>query len=499
MRFSLQYHTRRLSRGGLDTRREMGRILGRFDFSPHNRLLRVLFCAALATTVAFLPDYAGLSAAGVRALFILILAASLWVTEALPAFSVGILVIALEIALLGRPGGVYAETAKDWERFVVVWGHPLLWLFFGGFVLAAGASRTGLDRWMTVHVLRRFGTRPSTVMMVVMGITFVFSMFMSNTATAAMMMTILAPVTATLKRDDPLAKGLLLSVATAASIGGMGTVIGTPPNAIAVGMLDAVPGQQLNFFYWMLIGLLPAIFLAGIAWLFLVWRYPSATGRIDLSMIPAPVPEPGTQPKAPAPHWHRMTVMLTFFATILLWMTSSLHGIPTAVISFLPITALTVTGVLGGKDMRALDWDVLLLMAGGLSLGLAVQETGLASWLVGALPLGGIGVMGLGLIMSYLCMGLSNVMSNTAAANILVPIGIASIAGAEAKIVVPIALGASAALCLPISTPPNAIVFTSGRLATRDFRTIGLIVGLLTPPIAVLWANFILDWILSRV
>lgn len=497
MRFSLHDHPLRLSRGGLDTRREIARILGRFEFSPRNHFVRVVFCAALATAVAFLPNYSGLSPAGVRALFILTLAAALWITEAIPAFSVGILVIALEIALLGKPGGVYAETAKDWERFVVVWGHPLIWLFFGGFVLAAGASRTGLDRWMAAHVLSRFGTRPSVVMLGVMAITLLFSMFMSNTATTAMMMTVLVPVTATLEKNDPLAKGLLLCVSTAAGIGGMGTIIGTPPNAIAAGMLDAVPGQQLSFFDWMLVGVPPAVFLVGVGWLYLVWRYPSARGRLDLSMIDSPALLTDGSPRGIAPLWHRITVLLTFVTTICLWMTSSLHGIPTAVISFLPITLFTVTGVLGGKDIRELDWDILLLLAGGLALGLAVKETGLAEWLVGALPLRGIGVIGVGLMISYLCVALSNVMSNTGAANILVPIGIAAMAGGEAKIVVPIALGASAAMCLPISTPPNAIVFTSGRIETRDFHAIGLIIGLLTPAIAVFWANLVLDKILG--
>ena len=496
MKRLLNYRPPRLSKGGLDTRREISRILGQFESSRRNRMVRVICCAVLAAVVAFVPDYVGLSPAGVRALFILVLAASLWITEAIPAFSVGILVIALEIALLGKPGGVYAETAKDWERFVVVWGHPLLWLFFGGFVLAAGASRTGLDRWMAANVLRRFGTRPSIVMLVVMIITFVFSMFMSNTATAAMMMTMLAPILAILKKGDRFAKGLLLCVSTGASIGGMGTMIGTPPNAIAVGMLDAVPGQQLQFVQWMLLGIPPAVLLIGISWLFLVWRFPSESDHLDLSTIDSQAPVVEGNIKKIPPKWHRLTVMVTFFVTVCMWMTGSLHGIPTSVISFLPITVFTVTGVLGGKDMRALDWDILLLLAGGLALGLAVRDTGLARWLVGALPLQGLGAIGVGLMISYLCVALSNVMSNTAAANILVPIGIATMVGAEAKIVVPIALGASAAMCLPISTPPNAIVYTNDRIETRDFLGIGLIIGLLTPAIAVLWTNLVLDWVL---
>src|SRR5690606_18258415 len=152
-----------------------------------------------------------------------------------PAFAVSLLVIALEIALLGRPGGVWAEGPNDWEIFIQPWASPLLWLFFAGFVLAAGAVKTGLDRTMALAVLSRIPPRPRWILLGVMTITFVFSMFLSSRATAAMMVAVVAPLVATLDKDDPFARGLLLGVAFAASLGGMGTLIGTPPNAIAAG------------------------------------------------------------------------------------------------------------------------------------------------------------------------------------------------------------------------------------------------------------------------
>lgn len=480
----------RLSRGGLDTRAEVARILGRFVERAPKHVLRALACVALAAIVAFVPGWDDLPDAARSALFILVLAAGLWITEAIPAFAVGILVMALGIALLGRPGGVHAETARDWEGFVVVWGDPLIWLFFGGFVLAAGARETGLDRRLATHVLPRFGTRPAALLLGVMSITFVFSMFMSNTATAAMMMAIVAPVVAALDRKDPFTKALLLGVSVSATLGGMGTVIGSPPNAIAVGVLGSAPGQQPDFLQWMLLGMPPAVLLAVACWLLLARAYRSAEGRVDIARLAAGEEVPDG---AARPAWRYWLVAGTFFVTVVLWMTGSVHGLPSAVISFVPITVFTATGILGARGIRELDWDVLLLMAGGLALGVAVSDTGLAEWLIRRVPLTGVGLIGTSLVMAYLCAGLSNLMSNTAAANILVPLGMAAFAGQEAKVVVPIALAASAALCLPISTPPNAIVYASGRLDARDFLRPGVLVGAIGPLVAVLWSTWILD------
>ena len=144
------------------------------------RPLAFLFCLIAAISVAawFRPDLT-LSPAALRALFILVLAVLLWVTEVVPAFAVGILVIALNVALLGRP----AQSDSDWEQYVGVLGHPLIWLFFGGFVLAAGMERCGLDRRLALGLLSRVGDRYQNVLLGTMLATFVLSMFMSNTAT----------------------------------------------------------------------------------------------------------------------------------------------------------------------------------------------------------------------------------------------------------------------------------------------------------------------------
>ncbi len=467
-----------------DERWNAQKILARLEIGSRKEPLKFFLSLGAAALVSLVPNYAGLSEAGVWTLFILVFAAALWMTEAIPAFAVALLAIGLEIAILGRPGGVFATEPGQWKMFVEPWASPVIWLFFGGFVLASAAARTGLDSWLSKWVLRRCGNKPSMILFGVMGITFTFSMFVSNTATTAMMIAVTAPLVATLGKADSYSKAILLGVPFAAGIGGMGTIIGSPPNAIAHGLLGTDGG--INFVRWMVLGVPPALIVFLIIWKFLLWQHPSSSPRLDTSRLTADEPQSDILPM-----WQRITVMLTFALTVLLWMSGAIHGIPTPVVSFLPITVFAVTGVLGSNDVRRLHWDILLLLTGGLSLGVAVQATGLAEWLVSQLPTGSMSPLMITLCLAYLCAILSNFMSNTAAANIIIPIA-AAFSSSPAPIVVPIALAASAAMCLPVSTPPNAIAFAQGQLRSRDFLPGGILVGIIAPFIAATWSRWIL-------
>ena len=473
----------------LDTRQAAMRLIGPVRRSIPQAIFKLLVCLLIAAPTAFLPEYEGLSEPGRRALFILILAASLWISEAIPSFAVALGVIALNVALLGSPRGEFAHGDHDaWVEFVAPWGSPLLWLFFGGFVLSAAASKTGLDRLFALSVLRRFGTKPGAILAGVMIITFVASMFMSNTATAAMMLAMLATVI-NHYRADPFAKALVLGTAMAANIGGMGTIIGTPPNAIAAGALLSI--KPIGFAEWIVVGLPAAVLLGVLGWAYLAKTYPSRTKKIELATLLAEHDEGDEDERQIAP-WQRAVATLTIVGTILMWLTSSLHGIPTAVVGLMPIALLTVVGILDERDIRGLSWDVLLLLAGGLSLGIAVAKTGVADWIIGQLPVSGLGLLPLALMLAYVTSLLSNVMSNTATANVLIPLAIALSQGQAAAIVVPLALAASSAMCMPISTPPNAIAFGTGVLQTKDMLKAGLLVGALAPALVVIWGRFAL-------
>lgn len=470
----------------LDTRREVRRLIGRLEFDSQRALKKILISLVIAVLVVFIPNYHGLSPAAQWTFFILIFAAGLWITEAIPAFATALVVIALEIGILGRPGGVFAVIENDWEMFVHPWSSPIIWLFFGGFVLAEAASKTRLDRWLVRNVLARFGTNPAVVLFGLMLATFSFSMFMSNTATTVMMLAVVAPIIANLEKDDPINKAIMLGIPFAANLGGMGTIIGSPPNAIAAGALVEV--YQINFTQWMLVGLPPAILLGAIVWFYLLKRYPSKKGKIDISKL-----LDNSYQSAILPLWKKLSVMITFIITVLLWMTTPLHGISTSVISFLPITVFASLRVIGVSDIRKLPWDVLLLLTGGLSLGVAVSKTGLAEWIVGEFQLSTGMVITIAFMFSYLATVVSNFMSNTAATNILVPVGLAAAVGFEPQVVIPIALGATSAMCLPISTPPNALAYASGKLEMKDFLEGGLITGILAPIISVLWCIFVFN------
>lgn len=459
------------------TRSVAKRILGRFRPSANRSLTLASICFAMASTVAFLPAHEGLEPAGVRALFILTFCAGLWVTEAMPAFAVSLLAISLEIALLGN------TTSKDpdWEKYIATWGSPLIWLFFGGFVLAAAANKTGLDRWMAANVLSRLGKRPAIVLIGVMGATAVLSMFLSNTATATMMVAMLAPLLSGGGEQPRTVRAILLGIAMAANIGGMGTIIGTPPNAIAAGVLADV--NEVNFTEWMFFGIPPAALLLVLAWGYLVVSYLGKQAFVAAETLHIPT----DREAAATPKLDQTLVVGTFAVTVLMWMTSPIHGIPTTVVSFIPICVLTTTQVLDAEDVKGISWDVLLLIAGGLSLGIAIKDTGLADWIITLLPLEGLGPIAIAISLAYLATVLSNLMSNTAAANVILPLAFAMLGTAQSQLIIPIALAASAAMCLPVSTPPNAIVYGTGKLKSADLVAAGIFVGLIAPIVVVGW------------
>jgi sodium-dependent dicarboxylate transporter 2/3/5 len=438
----------------------------------------------LAGLVAYLPALEGLSDPGHHALFVLVLASVLWITSALPPFAVSLLVIALQIALLGDPAGEFSDgDARRWEMFVAPWASPVMWLFLSGLVLATAAQRTGLDRRLAAAVLETVGGGPRRLLLGMMGITFSLSMFMSNTATTAMMLALVTPMAASGTLPASLARALLVGVAVAANIGGMGTLIGTPPNAIAAAALSGT--QPVDYATWMLFGLPPALVLATVAWLYLAVRYIPADA-------PAALPshfaddEPGPQRRR-----SQLLVSAIFGVTVTAWMTEQLHGIPTAVVGVMPIAALAVSGVVTERELRLLPWDVLVLVAGGLSLGVGVSETGLAAWLVSGLGARALSPLAVAFALAVPTLLLSNFISNTAAATIVMPMAMALGGASPALVAIPLALTTSAGMCLPVSTPPNALVFASGYVTTRDLLAAGLLLGAVGPPLAIGWTALV--------
>ncbi|MEM6289548.1 MAG: SLC13 family permease, partial [Bacteroidota bacterium] len=312
----------------------------------------------------------------------------------------------------------------------------------------------------------------------------VFSMFMSNTATTAMMITLVGPMLAQIPREDPVRRGLLLSVPFAANIGGMGTPVASPPNAVALGVLTDA-GIPISFGTWMLIAVPLGALLLTVTWMLLLRVYPAATPGLNLQPITSRLTGRG------------LVVLAIALATIVLWLTEPWHGLPTAVVALLPVVAFTSLGVLNRHDFDALQWNVLVLIAGGLALGLGMRLTGLDAALVAALPTGGGTVV---LILTTGTLVLSTFMSNTAAANLVLPIGVSlalttADGGTDAVIVaLCIALAASSAMALPVSTPPNAIAYAQGELTTRDLIASGTIVSVIALVLIVLLGPLVIGF-----
>ncbi|QWW19640.1 SLC13 family permease [Schaalia sp. 19OD2882] len=424
--------------------------------------------AALAVLICMFVQIPGLDAAGSRMFGIFLAAILLWVTEAIPLAATAVLVILLEVLLVSNQALLpVTEEAPKATTFFGALANPVIILFLGGFMLADGAAKYRVDRALSAVLLKPFLGSPRTTILGIMLITALMSMFMSNTATTATMFAVMMPVIGALP-EGKARTGIALSIPVAANVGGMGTPVGTPPNAIALGALQE-HGHHVSFLQWMLAACPLMLITLAVSWLFIVWRYVPGDIRFEIDTSA----RFDTSPKA-------VVFYVVASVTILLWMTEPLHGISSNTVGFLPVVALLVIGVMDGSDVKALDWPVLWLVAGGIALGAGVGETGLDGWLIGSIAWNAVPVMLLVLVLGLVGWGVSNVISHSASANLLIPMGIGlaiSISSSQAEVAMVLALGCSLGMCLPISTPPNAIAYATGTTPTKDMALVGVVVG----------------------
>lgn len=434
-----------------------------------------LAVAAIAFLIPFVFEFENLSAAGHRMLAIFLVAIVLWVVEPIPLFSTAALIIILEILMISDQALVGLATdfePRSFRDYYAALADPVLLLVLGGFFLAMGSSRFKLDKAMGRLLLRPFGEKPSHIMLGLMLITGTFSMFMSNVATTATMMAVVLPVVAALPSEDRLGVGMVLAIPFAANIGGMATPVGTPPNAIAIGQL-ASSGLSISFGKWMVMALPGVIALLLIAWWLIRRLFPSDTKTINLKI------EGEFDRSGEAKIFYGV-----FIVTVVLWMTESFHGVTSSIIGFIPVVVLLVTGVLKEKDLQRVQWHVLWLIAGGIALGRGIVDSGLDEWVIGLISWESIGATLILMVFAGAALALSTVMSNSASANLLIPLGV-SLAMSGTVDVDPlivgflIAIGASLAMALPISTPTNAVAYSSGLIKTADMAKTGIIIGVI--------------------
>ena len=415
--------------------------------------------------------------------FLLFFALGLWFTEAVPAFAVSIFIIAYLVFMLGNPH--LNSAPENIEKYVTTFSSSIIWLMLGGFFMAAAMTKTNLDEALFRFTLRMSGSNPRNLLIGLMLTTMVASMLMSNTATTAMVIASIMPLLKSLGKQSPLTKAFLLGVPIAATTGGMGTIIGSPPNLIAIGALENA-GIEVSFLDWMIYGLPLAFVLTAISCFVLIRIYIKDTQAISLDFLQAQQEVLPYKEKM-----KRITVVVIIAITIILWLTTSFHGLKVGAVSAIPLVFLPLFGILKNKDVQGLPWDTLLLVAGGLSLGLALLHSGLLDYYAGYIKQMEVQEIILLLLFAFLTMILSNVMSHTATSTVLIPLGMAILVNAQSEVALIIGLAASTALFLPVSTPPNAIAFSTEMLEIKDFRTGGILVGLLGPLLIVLWILFV--------
>lgn len=430
-----------------------------------------------------------------RMLCIFVVAAVFWALEVLPLFATSLMVIGLMVLLLATDGGLARalpggasipdEVDVSASVFLEAFGSNIIILFMGGFLLSAALTKHQIDRAIAAKVIRPFTKSPLMLMYGVLLISAFFSMWMSNTATAAMMIAILRPILSQLPVDGQYHRGLVLAVPFGANIGGVGTPIGTPPNAVAFAAINAA-GGEVSFFDWMLIGIPMVVLMLTL---------------VGLALYKLHKPEAGlTLPTIERPRkisWYGKLTLGVLLSAVGLWLTGELHGIGAGTVALLAATSLTAMAVLDKNDIDSIDWNILVLMWGGLAMGVGIQQSGLSALIAGAdftqLPGGSLGVAAVVVAMSI---GLSTFMSNTATANLLVPIVLALSLGLEHRIQLAVlcAMGCSFAMAMPVSTPPNAIAFATGQVRASTLFKLGGAVSILAGLLLFAGHRLILPW-----
>lgn len=464
------------------------------------KFIKFIIASVLAIVALFLPyESLGFDAASpmgilnpleIRVIGVFVMAALFWILQPFPIWSTSVLVIVLMIVTMSdsslSPFRVDGVTMISHKSIMATFANPIIMLFLGGFFLAAAATKYKMDLNLARVLLKPFGKNPKFVLLGLMLITAVFSMFMSNTATAAMMLAILAPVLKLFEPDDRGKAAFALAIPLGANIGGMGTPIGTPPNAIALGALnDAVARGDLvanpvTFGQWMAFGIPYVIILMVVAWLLLVKIYPIKMKQMVLNIEGAGKFD--TSPKA-------IIVYITFILCVILWVTGKkVHGINDNAIAMIPMAVFALTGVITKKDLNAMSWDVLWLVAGGFALGVGLNATGLAAHLIKTIPFASWSPIALMIGCGIICLFMANFMSHTSTATLLVPIlcavGIACQdnligLGGVTALLVSVAFASSLGMSLPISTPPNALAHATGYTDTRGMAITGVVMGIL--------------------
>ncbi|MBO7140251.1 MAG: SLC13/DASS family transporter [Prevotella sp.] len=454
------------------------------------KLLEAIFVLIVTLVIWNLPVTAfgieGLNVVQQRIIAIFVFATLMWVMEVVPSWATSVAVIGLMLLFASDSGVKWMCDPEEvgsllsYKGVMACFADPVIMLFIGGFILAIAATKTGLDTQLAKVLLKPFGKKSENVLLGFLLITGLFSMFISNTATAAMMLTFLTPVFRQLPPEGKGRISMALSIPVAANLGGMGTPIGTPPNTIAMKYLNDPEGLNLGmgFGQWMLFMLPLVIVLLFISWRLLLHLFPFTQKTIELHI------EGGMKQGS-----HSKIVIVTFLVTVLLWLLDSVTGINSYTVALIPFCVFALTGVIKRQDLEEINWSVIWMVAGGFALGYGLNASGLAANAVESIPFGEFSPLLILLLSGIICYLLSNFISNSATAALLMPI-LAIVCGAmgdkldaiggTATVLIGVAIASSSAMILPVSTPPNALAYATNLVRQNDMVKIGIIVGIIS-------------------
>ncbi len=390
-----------------------------------------------------------------------LLAALLWMTEAVPLYVTSFLILFCETAFLAP------ALNTSHAIFLAPFFSDIIALFLGGLLLAEAGHKYHIDEWFASLILKLAGTRPAYILFAMMLTTAILSMWMSNTATTAMMLLIVGALVAPFGHDSCFARAFFLGIPFSANLGGMITPVGTPPNAIAMQAINSHYPGSMTFFTWMLVSCPVVIVLLVLLWRMLLFFYPPPRTQIE---------------KPPLFHIEvrasTLTVIAVFHLTVFLWLTNSLHGLSSGTVALIPAIVFLSFGILDKQDFRNISWDVLFLVGGGLALSVGMDKSGLNDFLVQSIPFEQFSPMVI--LISFVMIGafLTTFMSNTATANLIIPLTFILPGLAGPSLAISVALVISSTMILPVSTPPNAIAYSSGLISMKEMAKVGFLISL---------------------
>ncbi|MBL4904488.1 MAG: DASS family sodium-coupled anion symporter [Flavobacteriaceae bacterium] len=432
-----------------------------------------------------------------------------WITE-----TVNIAVTAL-LPLVLFPMTKVMEIADVGANY----GSPIIFLFFGGFVLALALEKVNLHKRIALNIIRYTGTTPNKVVLGFMIATAFMSMWISNTASTVVMLPIAISVIKLLiddedgftKGDKNFALSIMLGIAFSANAGGIATVIGTPPNSVLIGMLENQYQIEISFLKWMSFGLPFSIIMVGVIyWVLVKWMFPCNDIKFTASseLISNEIRKLGAISKK------EKRVLLIFAITVFLWITRTIINkifpglkLSDTIISLMaaislfaiPLSLKKGTFILKWGDTEKLAWGILILFGGGLALAKGMETSGVVDLITGTIQDGNFNVVITVSLLIVLMLFMTELMSNVALVAVLAPVVAGIAIGLDIPILnvlIPVTMASSCAFMLPMATPPNAIVFASGYIKVSQMARVGILLNCFAVALLILYYIFVIPYVL---